>query len=561
MRIRARLAGLAATCCVVLTLTAPAAAAPLPLDFFGVAAPDSFDASPAFQRWLLADQKAVGADVLRQIFDWSRIEPSRGSYNWAPYDSFMTSTSQAGMDVMATVGWPAAWASRCPSNPRPWACPPTSYADFGRFVAALIGRYGPEGSFWIANPGLPKRPIRAWQLWNEPNLRELWGGAPNAAEYSEMLKAAAPYIRTADPDAEIVSAGVPNSYLSGAVPMTAYLEGMYAAGAQGSFDTLGLHIYCETPACSIGLVERARSIMNAYGDESAAIWVTEMGWASAGRASRFVTDLEGQAANIGEVMGELVARHEELGVRGLVQYAWHDASPQTNTTDSQWNHVGLTYLDYTHKPAWDVYRSHAIDTAPPETSIDSGPSGSGNGGSASFEFSSTEAGSDFACSLDGAAAQPCASPQAYPGLADGPHTFSATATDPHGNADPSPATVYWSVGSSPVLSNPSAISPPSNPRGAQPRTTLHKSQVPRLIRLMLRQKTNGRVTGLTRRCQRFAANDVRCTLHWRIGRYVFSGRARFVLFVKNGARDWHYTFKGTRKKAGCTRCRVKQLSW
>jgi polysaccharide biosynthesis protein PslG len=572
MRIRARLAGLAATCCVALALTAPAAAAPLPRDFFGVTALDSFDASPAFHQELFADQKAVGGEVIRQIFYWSRIEPSRGIYNWAPYDSFMTSTSQAGMDVLATVGWPAAWASRCPSDSNPWACPPMSYADFGRFVAALIGRYGAEGSFWTAHPSLPKRPIQSWQLWNEPNLRGLWGRAPNAAEYSEMLKAVAPHIRAADPGAEIVSAGVPNSYLSGAVPMTTYLEGMYAAGAQGSFDTLGLHIYCETPACAMELVERVRSIMNAHGDESAPIWVTEMGWASAGKASRFVTDLEGQAANLGELMGELVARHEELGVRGLVQYTWHDLSPQTNATDSQWNHVGLTYLDYTHKPAWNVYRSHAIDTTPPETSIDSGPSGTGNGPSASFEFSSTEAGSDFACSLDGSAAQPCASPQAYPGLADGPHTFSAAATDPHGNADSSPATLSWSVGSTPVLSpapppplvppaNPSAISPPSDPRGAQPRTTLQKSQVPRFIRLMLRQKTNGRVTGLTRRCQRFAANDVRCTLRWRIGRYVFSGRARFVVFLKNDTRDWRYTFKGTRKKAGCASCRVKQLSW
>jgi hypothetical protein len=312
-------------------------------------------------------------------------------------------------------------------------------------------------------------------------------------------------------------------------------------------------------------VERARSIMNAHGDESAPIWVTEMGWASAGKASRFVTDLEGQAANLGELMGELVARHEELGVRGLVQYAWHDLSPQTNSTDSQWNHVGLTYLDYTHKPAWNVYRSHAIDTTPPQTSIDSGPSGSGNGPSASFEFSSTEAGSDFACSIDGGAAQPCVSPQAYSGLADGPHTFSATATDPHGNADPSPATLSWNVGSSPAPLVPpataSAISPLTDPPGAQPRTAIHKSQIPRFIRLMLRQKTNGRVTGLTRRCKRFAANDVRCTLHWRIGRYVFSGRAHFVLLVKHGARDRHYTFKGTRKKAGCPSCRVKQLSW
>jgi hypothetical protein len=239
---------------------------------------------------------------------------------------------------------------------------------------------------------------------------------------------------------------------------------------------------------------------------------------------------------------------------------WHDLSPQTNSTDSMWNHVGLTYVDYTHKPAWTVYQSHAIDTAPPDTSIDSGPSGSGNGPSASFEFSSTEAGSDFACSLDGGALQSCASPQAYTGLAAGPHAFSVTATDPHGNADPSPATRSWSVGSSP-LSPPSTTPPPRNPRGAEPSTTIHTSQIRRFIRILLRQKTNGRVTRLRRRCERFAANEVRCTLRWRIGRFLFSGRARFVQFVKNGERDWYVTFKGTRKKAGCESCRVKRLSW
>ena len=79
------------------------------------------------------------------------------------------------MDVL--VGWPAAWASRCPSAPIRGAARSASYADFGRFVAALIGRYGPEGSFWTGNPSLPKRPIEAWQLWNEPNLRGLWGRA------------------------------------------------------------------------------------------------------------------------------------------------------------------------------------------------------------------------------------------------------------------------------------------------------------------------------------------------------------------------------------------------
>ena len=79
------------------------------------------------------------------------------------------------------------------------------------------------------------------------------------------------------------------------------------------------------------------------------------------------------------------------------------------------------------------------DTTPPETTIDSGPSGAVNGVSASFAFSSSEAGSTFECSLDGEAFVGCASPKEYTGLSDGAHAFRVRATDAAGNTDPTPA--------------------------------------------------------------------------------------------------------------------------
>ncbi|HYT09545.1 MAG TPA: DNRLRE domain-containing protein, partial [Mycobacteriales bacterium] len=85
------------------------------------------------------------------------------------------------------------------------------------------------------------------------------------------------------------------------------------------------------------------------------------------------------------------------------------------------------------------------DTTAPETVVDSGPSGTVGSGSAEFGFSSSEAGSTFRCSLDGAAFGGCTSPQAYPGLADGSHTFRVYASDPAGNADATPAERTWTV--------------------------------------------------------------------------------------------------------------------
>jgi hypothetical protein len=85
------------------------------------------------------------------------------------------------------------------------------------------------------------------------------------------------------------------------------------------------------------------------------------------------------------------------------------------------------------------------DTTAPETTITSAPATTTSATSAAFAFESTESGSTFACSLDGAAEQPCTSPTTYTGVALGDHTFAVRATDTQGNADPSPATRAWTV--------------------------------------------------------------------------------------------------------------------
>ncbi len=85
------------------------------------------------------------------------------------------------------------------------------------------------------------------------------------------------------------------------------------------------------------------------------------------------------------------------------------------------------------------------DTTPPETSIDSGPSGTTSSTSGSFAFSSSESGSTYGCRLDADAWASCSSPKAYASLADGSHTFSVRATDAAGNVDASAATRTWTV--------------------------------------------------------------------------------------------------------------------
>jgi len=89
-----------------------------------------------------------------------------------------------------------------------------------------------------------------------------------------------------------------------------------------------------------------------------------------------------------------------------------------------------------------------LNNRPPNTTIDSGPTGTITSGSASFSFSSSEASSSFECSLDGAPFASCTSPKSVPNeglLADGSHTFKVRATNAAGNTDPTPASSTWKV--------------------------------------------------------------------------------------------------------------------
>lgn len=83
------------------------------------------------------------------------------------------------------------------------------------------------------------------------------------------------------------------------------------------------------------------------------------------------------------------------------------------------------------------------DVDPPTTSITAGPEGVVASNAAAFRFSSSESGSTFTCSLDGAAFTACSSPKSYASLPDGVHTFQVRAKDRAGNVDPVGVVRSW----------------------------------------------------------------------------------------------------------------------
>jgi hypothetical protein len=148
-------------------------------------------------------------------------------------------------------------------------------ADFGNFMTALATRY--------------KGQVAAYEIWNEPNLNYEWGYLePDPAAYTEMLKIAYAAVKKADPDALVISGGLATT---GDGSETAYgdlafLQGMYEAGARGSFDAFGSHPYAyglspddsQADGLSLDRVVAQHELMAANGDGQTPIWITETGW-------------------------------------------------------------------------------------------------------------------------------------------------------------------------------------------------------------------------------------------------------------------------------------------
>ncbi len=123
-------------------------------------------------------------------------------------------------------------------------------------------------------------------------------------------------------------------------------------------------------------------------------------------------------------------------------------SPWTTPAQSDGTHtVKVRALDAVgNRDATPASTTFRIDRVVPNTTIDSGPSGTTTADTSSLTFSGDEAGVTFECDLDGAGTwDTCTSPSSVGPLADGSHTFRVRARDGAGNVDATPAARTWTI--------------------------------------------------------------------------------------------------------------------
>jgi hypothetical protein len=309
----------------VAALTATAAPAPAakpapraPQGWLGVMADGPMIRYQGAPRGEWGRMARAGAQTVRAAFYWDDAETfGPGAYNWRRTDTLVRQTARRRMRILPVVVRTPVWAR---VNGNDYASPPRDPALYAGFVEQLVRRYGPRGAFWRANPKLPRMPIRAWQIWNEPDQRFYWRPDQWAPSYVELLRQAAASIRRLDPGARVVLAGLTNRSWDA-------LREVYAAGGRGHFDAVALHPYTATPQNVVRVLEFGRQVMDQYGDRRLPVWATEISFPAINpkRVSAhpaFKTTRRGQARLLYATMRQLARNRKRLKVGRAIWYTW-----------------------------------------------------------------------------------------------------------------------------------------------------------------------------------------------------------------------------------------------
>jgi hypothetical protein len=121
---------------------------------------------------------AAGVKWSREEFQWARIEPRRGDFQWEYYDRMLETARRHGIQVYAIVAYWSGWT-------KPYTA--EGIDDYVRYLETLVRRYHAQ--------------IRHWEIWNEPNIF-FWQGPKDL--YADLLKNSYAAVKAIDPDAEIL---------------------------------------------------------------------------------------------------------------------------------------------------------------------------------------------------------------------------------------------------------------------------------------------------------------------------------------------------------------------
>jgi hypothetical protein len=310
-------------------------------------------APTARERQLSAIQ-TNGLRFVRTDLFWAEVEPRPGVFRWVQADAFMAALARHHLDWLIILDYSSPWAAR---QPNLQTSPPGKNVYYLEYARAVARRYGYGGVFWKEHSRLPKYPVTAFEVWNEPDSSTFWTPTPEPAAYARLYVATRRILHEVDPGVEVISGGL------AAYPVQAsyyFIHAMFSAvpSLRKELDAFGWHAYAPNAATAIERIRTVRAILRAEGAGQVPIEITEFGWPTSG------IDAVSEAVRAEDLSTFVHAvASSGCGVGIMSAYDW--LTSEENAADYQ-DWFGLANLNDTVKPAGLAYTS-AVQAAANET--------------------------------------------------------------------------------------------------------------------------------------------------------------------------------------------------
>ncbi|MCB0876204.1 MAG: hypothetical protein KDB46_08420 [Solirubrobacterales bacterium] len=273
--------------------------------------------------------RKANAGIVRTGFNLSTLRSSPyGPDNWSIFDNYVAGTANNRMDLMPVVYGIPAWL---PGE----IMDPVVQAAWQQYLTDLVERYGPGGDFWKLHPRVRHRPVRYWQLWNEPNSFVNWED-PDGREFGRFLTRSADVIHGLDPGASVVSGGVVSEPLNPDVERgNSFLRDMLAKRrTRRAVDVVAVHPYAKNASAAKRAMKDARRVLDHRGMKRTPIWISEIGWGSttpgssgrarrrAGPGHRWAMTPSRQRHHLRRTFKIALRQRLRLGVGRVIWYQW-----------------------------------------------------------------------------------------------------------------------------------------------------------------------------------------------------------------------------------------------
>lgn len=246
----------------------------------------------------------AGVKWTREEFQWQRLEPRRGEFDFSFYDKLVETAQRNGLSVYGLFAY---WT--------PWTKPyeEEGFRDYCTALRKVVQRY--------------KKVIKHWEIYNEPNIF-FWSGPHE--RYPALLKMAYEAVKAEDPEAEVLgcsTAGIDFKFIQ------------MCMDAKAPLDALTIHPYRGVLNEKIFIDEliRARALAN-----NRPVWITEMGWPT----------IPGHATERQQATYLVRSYLSAIGCKASCNICWY------NFKNDGWNpyyneeNFGITYVDLKPKPAY-----------------------------------------------------------------------------------------------------------------------------------------------------------------------------------------------------------------